>query len=394
MIYLQFSGALNSSSSSQMSRIIQTAIDRTSQTIFYQGYVPWKFYPRNANFEPNPANTSTIKSITLQQLAPDPVNVTKPIVGQVDESYKLDLTQDGQVTIAANTSIGLVRGLTSFSQLFFKYCDRQAYTPYAPVHIEDKPLFQHRGLNLDLARAYFPPSDVKKTIDAVAYNKMNRLHLHITDAQSWPLVIPSMPELSDKGAYRSNMVYSQKDLADIQDHGALQGVEVYIEIDMPGHTSSIFYSHPELIASFNVQPDWNTVAAEPPSGTLKLNDTNVYTFVENLFKDLLPRVSPYNAYFHTGGDEVNANAYVNDPTVKSNDSAVIQPLMQKFIDHSHNLVRAANLTPIVWEEMLLQWNLTLGDDVIVQTWQSDQAMADTVAKGHKALAGNYNYWVC
>lgn len=317
----------------------------------------------------------------------------KPAAGEVDESYTLKLTADGDVTITANTSIGLVRGLTSFTQLFYHHTDGGVYTPYAPVQIEDKPLFQHRGLNMDLSRAYFPPKDVRKTIDALAYNKMNRLHLHITDSQSWPLVIPSMPELSDKGAYRSDLVYSPDVIQELQFYGAQQGVEVYIEIDMPGHTSSIWYSHPELIASFNIQPNWNTYAAEPPSGTLKLNDSKVYDFVENLFNDLLPRVAPYNAYFHTGGDEVNANAYTNDDSVKSNDTEVIRPLMQKFIDHSHKLVRAAGLTPIVWEEMLLQWNLTLGDDVVVQTWQSDDAVTQTVAQGHKALVGNYNYWV-
>jgi hexosaminidase len=162
---------------------------------------------------------------------------------------------------------------------------------------------------------------------------------------------------------------------------------------MPGHTSSIAYSHPELVASFNVQPNWDTYAAEPPSGTLKLNSPAVYDFLGTLWKDLLPRVSQYTAYFHTGGDELKANAYLMDETVKSNDTAIIQPLLQKFVDFNHDAVRAAGLTPMVWEEMLLDWNVTLGKDVIVQTWQSDEAVARTVAKGHKALVGNYNYWV-
>jgi hexosaminidase len=43
--------------------------------------------------------------------------------------------------------------------------------------------------------------------------------------------------------------------------------------------------------------------------------------------------------------------------------------------------------------MLLTWSLTLGPDVLVQTWQSDAAVAASVAKGHKTVAGNYNYWV-
>ena len=102
---------------------------------------------------------------------------------------------------------------------------------------------------------------------------------------------------------------------------------------------------------------------------------------------------PYSTYYHTGGDEVNRNAYLLDDTVRSNDSAVLQPLMQIFVDRAHDQVRAAGLTPVVWEEMLLEWNLTLGSDVIVQSWQSDEAVAQITEAGHKALVGNYNYWV-
>jgi hexosaminidase len=246
---------------------------------------------------------------------------------------------------------------------------------------------------MDVARNWFATSDIKRMIDAAGYTKFNRFHLHVTDAQSWPLEIPAIPELAAKGAYRSDLTYSPAQVRDIQYYGALQGVQVYLEIDMPGHTSSIWYSNPDLIASFNKQPDWNTYAAEPPSGTLKLNSTKVNTFLNTLLNDLLPRLSSYSAYFHTGGDEVNLNAYLNDETIRSNNSAVIQPYMQKFVDRNHAQVRAAGFTPIVWEEMLLTWNVTLGDDVIVQSWQSDEAVAQIVAKGHKVMTGNYNYWV-
>lgn len=191
----------------------------------------------------------------------------------------------------------------------------------------------------------------------------------------------------------AGLSYSPAVLADIQQYGANRGVQVILEIDQPGHTSSIALSYPELITAFNVQPDWYTYAAEPPSGSLKLNSPAVYDFLGTLWNDLLPRVYPYSTYFHTGGDEVKANAYLLDETVQSNDSLILQPLVQKLVDFNHDKVRAAGLTPIVWEEMLLEWNLTLGSDVIVQTWQSDDAVLQTVQKGHKALVGNYHYWV-
>lgn len=107
----------------------------------------------------------------------------------------------------------------------------------------------------------------------------------------------------------------------------------------------------------------------------------------------MPRVSPYSTYFHTGGDETDARDYVLDETVKSNDTAILTPLLQKFVDYSHDLVRKASLVPIVWEEMLLDWNPKLGDDVVVQTWFSDASLDKVSARGHKALFGNGDFWV-
>ena len=329
----------------------------------------------------------------LLQNASDPVDIFKALDGELDETYSLAITVDSQATITSSTTIGILRALETLVQLFYRHSGGGVYTTSAPVYIEDAPKFTHRGLNLDVSRNYYAPSDIMRTIDALAWNKFNHLHLHATDSQSWPLEIPALPELARNGAYQKGLSYSPDVLAGIQEYGAYRGVQVSIEIDMPGHTSSIGLAYPGLIAAFNIQPDWNTYSAEPPTGQLKLNSSSVYNFLETLWSDLLPRVSPYTAYFHTGGDEVNANAYLLDEGVKSNDSTVIQPLLQKFIDFNHQRVRAAGLTPIVWEEQLLQWNLTLGSDAVVQTWLSDDSLARTVAMGHKALFGNYNDWV-
>jgi len=205
-------------------------------------------------------------------------------------------------------------------------------------------------------------------------------------------VIPALPELSDAGAYAPGLVYSPDDLSAIMQYGNNLGIETAIEIDMPGHTSSIWFSHPDLITSFNTQP-YSTNCAEPPCGSLKLNSSDVYTFLDTMFDDLFPRISRYSSYFHSGGDEVNVNAYLLDDTVNSNDTAILQPLMQKFIDHVHGKIRSAGLTPIVWEEMPLDWNITMGNDVLVNCWLSDESVAKTVAKGLKAIVGNYNNWV-
>jgi hexosaminidase len=245
---------------------------------------------------------------------------------------------------------------------------------------------------LDVSRNWYPVTDILRTIDALSWNKFNVLHIHMTDSQSWPMDIPALPLLSQKGAYQTGLSYSPSDIQLIQTYAIQRGINVVIEFDMPGHTTSIGFAYPNLIAAFDAKP-WGTYCAEPPCGTLQLNNPDVDTFLETLFSDVLPRVQKYTAYFHTGGDEVNAQAYTLDPTVKSNDTKVIAGYIQKLVDRNHARVRAAGLAPIVWEEMLLNWNLTLGDDVVVQSWLSDDSVAAIVKQGHKALAGNYNFWV-
>jgi hexosaminidase len=385
---------LNSSSQvSDGDRIVESARGQLFDTISRASYIPWKFHPRNADFEPDHKSKSRkITAIKLQRMGIDPPGILRPSIGDVDESYSLQITVNGEVNITARTSIGLSRALVTLSQLFYKHSKGGSYTPFAPVDIQDNPIFPYRGFNIDLSRSFFEKKDILRTIDALAMSKFNVLHLHMTDSQSWPLEIPSMPGLSDKGAYRKDLAYSPEAIKDIQDYGALRGIQVYLEIDMPGHTAAIWYSHPELIANFNVQP-WGDTAAEPPTGVLKLNEPKVYKFVAQLFSDLLPRLSPYTSYFHTGGDELKLNAYLYDDTVKSNDTAVLTPLVQKFVDHSHSFVRNAGLTPIVWEEMILFWNLNLGRDTIVQAWNEDSAVAKIVEAGYRAIGGLAKYWV-
>ncbi|KAG4035246.1 hypothetical protein MFRU_001g00170 [Monilinia fructicola] len=376
--------------------IVTDAVARALNKIFDQGLTPWKFYPRNTLSKIEPSATSSKNYVTelhITQTGHDNSSTFKPLDGQVDESYNLTITTDGKATISAPTSIGILHALTTFTQLFYTHSvtGTGVYTQLAPVTIYDAPKFAHRGLNMDISRSWYPVEDIKRTMLALHYTKCNIIHLHITDAQSWPLEIPALPELTEAGAYLNGLTYSPSDLKDIQEYGTSLGIEVILEIDMPGHTSSIAYSHPELITAFNAQP-WDKYCAEPPCGSFRLNDSAVPAFLEKLFDDLLPRISPYSSYFHTGGDEVNVNAYLLDPSVKSNDTKVLTPLIQAFVDRNHKQLRDAGITPMVWEEMITQWGLELGSDVLVQSWLSDASVSQIAAAGHKAIAGNYNFW--
>jgi hexosaminidase len=109
-----------------------------------------------------------------------------PKVGEVNESYVLNIPADSSIAeVTAQSSYGVLWALQSFNQLFYTHTNKQLYTSYAPVSITDEPKFQHRGLNMDLSRHFYPKEIVLRIIDTLSWQKFNRFHMHITDSQSW-----------------------------------------------------------------------------------------------------------------------------------------------------------------------------------------------------------------
>lgn len=376
--------------------IVQAGVSRALDSIFRTPFAPYALRKHGnlTGFEPDVyAGQTWVDTLQITQLAADKPSAFRPRAGDVDESYNLTISADGHTKLSAVSSIGVLRGLETFSQLFYQHTTGTFwYTPHAPVAIRDAPRFPHRGVLLDTSRHFFSVDDLKRTIDAMSWNKLNRLHVHVTDSQSWPLDVPSMPELARMGAYNPRSIYSAADLEAVQQYGQHRGVEVYLEIDMPGHIGSVAESHPELIVAYDAQP-YYWYCAQPPCGAFKLSNPDVDRFLGRLFDDVLPRVAPYSAYFHTGGDELNTNDSMLDEGIRSNDTRVLQPLLQRFIDRQHGRVRAAGLTPLSWEEIPLEWNVTVGADTVIQTWLGAESVKKVTAKGLQVIDSNYNFWV-
>jgi hexosaminidase len=72
-------------------------------------------------------------------------DITALPVEQRDESYQLRIPNDGSdAVLAANTTLGLLRGLTTFSQIWYQY-DQWTYTVEAPFDITDEPYYVSGG---------------------------------------------------------------------------------------------------------------------------------------------------------------------------------------------------------------------------------------------------------
>ena len=167
----------------------------------------------------------------LQALNVNVADLIVPLHHGVDESYSLIVPADGSAArLTAKTVWGAMRGLETFSQLVWGNPSFVA----VGVNVSDSPLFGHRGVMLDTSRNYYPVEDILRTITALSANKLNVFHWHITDSHSFPLVVPSEPELAAKGSYGSDLQYSPQDVTRIVEFGLQHGVRVLPEIDSPG----------------------------------------------------------------------------------------------------------------------------------------------------------------
>lgn len=166
-----------------------------------------------------------------------------------NESYRLDIVAKvDQVTVQidAFTVFGARHGLETLSQLITANAgdSEQSYGLHlvASARIEDRPVYRHRGLMLDTARNFLPISAIERTISGMGASKLNVFHWHITDSQSFPLEIPSVPQLTRYGAYSPHKIYSPNDIRHIVEFAKLRGVRVIIEIDAPSH-AGLFREH-------------------------------------------------------------------------------------------------------------------------------------------------------
>lgn len=347
----------------------------------------------------NSAETLHSLTVTLSSSASSDVkSISEDAVaglGVADESYTLQVPAGGDATLTANSALGLFRGLTTFEQLWFDL-GGTTFTLQAPVHIEDAPVYPYRGFMLDTSRNYFPVSDIKRTLDAMSWVKINHFHWHVVDSQSFALVVPGFEEIAQKGAYSASRVYSPDDVKDIVSYAGARGIDVMVEIDTPGHSSVIFKSHPEHIACPEATP-WSRFAGEPPAGQLRLASPATTNFTTDLIK-AVSSMFP-STLFNTGGDEINTNCYAKDNLTQedlASQGKTLEEALDTFTQATHSALADAGKTPVVWEEMALEHQVNLRNDTIVLVWISSEHVGSVAQKGFRLIhaASDFFYLDC
>lgn len=231
-----------------------------------------------------------------------------------DESYHLEIITRGNhvsVSIQAQTVFGLRHGLETMSQLITTDIgdseENSGLLLVASARIEDRPIYRHRGLLLDSARNYIPIKDIERTLDGMGASKLNVFHWHITDTQSFPLEISTVPQLTRYGAYSSKQIYTADNVKHIIRYARLRGIRVIIEIDAPAHAGNGWnwgpkYGLGDLAVCVNQQP-WRQYCVQPPCGQLNPANHLLFGILRDIYKELVTML-PHAETIHMGGDEV------------------------------------------------------------------------------------------
>lgn len=225
-----------------------------------------------------------------------------------EEAYTLEIER-GRIVLEANDAQGISNALATLHQLILTAKDNKLPI----INIQDKPRFGYRGLMLDCSRHFWTVDELKETLSQMAFFKLNKLQMHLTDNNAWRLAMDQYPELTAKGTYYSDFpdlsgkYYSTNDLKEIVKYAQALGIEIIPEVDLPGHAIALLAAMPQLSCkggTFEAYPE------ELPLNQRKRGNENMLCignpesirFAQEVV-DALIQIFP-SKYIHLGGDEV------------------------------------------------------------------------------------------
>ncbi|XP_024542689.1 beta-hexosaminidase 3 isoform X2 [Selaginella moellendorffii] len=302
----------------------------------------------------------------------------------VDESYRLQIPDPDDATAAlltAETVYGALHGLETFSQICaFNFTTKMTEVRYIPVDIVDRPRFEYRGLLIDTSRHYEPLKIVRSVIDSMAYAKLNVLHWHIVDTQSFPLEIPSFPKLWN-GAYTGAERYTLEDAKGIVEYARLRGINVMPELDVPGHAASWGVGYPELWPSGNC--------------TQPLDVSSEFTFevIEGIISDFA-KTFPFK-FMHLGGDEVDTTCWKKTRHIArwlAHNNFTAKQGYEYFVLRAQKIALKYGLTPVNWEETFNNFGSKLNNETIIHNWIGPGLAPLVVGAGFKCIVSDQDVW--
>lgn len=301
-----------------------------------------------------------------------------------NESYTLSLDENEWVMRAENY-VGFLRGVETFMQLIeSKNPDSAEYQiSHYPINIKDHPSLTYRGVMMDTARHFIKISVLKHVLDGMLFHKLNVLHWHIVDEESFPLQLDSFPEITEFAAYSSREVYSKENVKEIVEYARYRGIRVIPEIDSPAHS-----------LSWSFAPGMEEIAMRCPvwanyNGQLNPTLNKTYDVVKGILNDV-SNLFP-DSILHLGGDEVSYTCWESNPAIKAfmtaNNLSSGVELQQYYKDREKTLLPQKK-TAMFW---MNDANFKFDPSDILQFWSSSDNYKYLANYTNQVVLSPYNF---
>lgn len=320
---------------------------------------------------------------------------TKENDGQSDEAYSIKIDKRN-VTIEGSSPIGVFYGIQTLCQSIGQ---GEGPVVLPSVSITDSPRFPYRGFMLDFSRHFFDKAFVMKQIEAMSHYKLNRLHMHLTDAGGWRIEIKSHPELTRGTAYRTREnwrewwdrsndrhyvdegtegayggYFTQDDIREIVQFASKHGITIIPEIEMPGHCQDVFFVHPELCCTGNFLKQ----------GDVCIGNDAIFPFFEDVLKEIASLFP--SEYIHMGGDECSMHTWPDCPKcqkrMKDEGLEKVADLQTWFVNKMDKFIGSLGKKIIGWDEIL---DGDLSQGAAVMSWRGTEGGIKAASQGHHVV---------
>ena len=309
------------------------------------------------------------------------------------EGYQLRSDARG-VTVQAATEAGLFYGAATLSQLLTSGTPGQL----PALKIDDAPRFSWRGLMLDSARHFQSLDEIKRVLDAMAEQKLNTFHWHLTDDQGWRMEIKRYPKLTEVGSCRLPAgdggrdpvtgaprpycgYYTQHQIREVIAYAAARHIQVIPEIDVPGHATAAIAAYPELgTIDTRLKPisEWGVFP------NLFNTEESTFEFLENVLEEVITLFP--SKYVHVGGDEAVKDQWEASARVQARMKEVgagnENEMQAHLIKRLEKYLEQHDRRLIGWDEIL---EGGLPPEATVMSWRGTEGGLKAASEGHDVI---------
>jgi len=280
-----------------------------------------------------------------------------------DESYRLEIYKNKILLIGKDYN-SVAMGVTTLLQLI-KTAKNDFIIPCC--NIEDSPNVKYRGLMVDVARQWVELQSLRQCVDLCNWYKIKYLHIHFCDDQSFTFPSKAFPKLATKG--RS---YSIDELKGLEKYANERAVIIIPELDVPGHTSCMRKTMPELFGRNELS-------------IIDISKPEVVKAVQTIVKEMLD-IFYTSPYFHLGGDECWLVPFEKEDHVK-------KYIKEKGFDNAHDIyldfivqmndfIKKCGKKTLVWESFPDKGSskVQIPEDITVFAWETAYQVPQSLIK--------------